>query len=168
MQNDTSERGGIADFDFLRGPWRVDNRRLRLRLQGNDDWETFTATQHNCALPGGIGNYDDFIAATWRPDYVGMSLRLFNPQTGLWSIYWLDNQTGGVDRAGLMLPPVVGKFTDGVGVFEGDDVLDGRPIRVRYTWSAIRSDSACWEQAMSDDGGRSWELNWRMLFQRIA
>jgi hypothetical protein len=168
MQNDTSARGGIADFDFLRGRWHVDNRRLRLRLQGNDDWETFTATQHNCALPGGIGNYDDFIAATWRPDYVGMSLRLFNPQSGLWSIYWLDNQTGGVDRAGLMLPPVVGKVADGVGLFEGDEVLDGKPIRVRYTWSSITSDSACWEQAMSDDGGRSWELNWRMLFQRVA
>lgn len=168
MHNDTPERRGSDDFDFLRGHWRVENRRLRLRLQDNHEWETFTATQTNCALPGGIGNYDDFIAPAWRPEYVGMSLRLFNPRTGLWSIYWLDNQTGGLDGAGLMLPPVVGKFADGVGVFEGTDVLDGKSVRVRYTWSAITADSACWEQAMSDDGGHSWEMNWRMLFQRIA
>ena len=168
MHSDTPARPGIDDFTFLRGRWRVENRRLRQRFQDHHEWDTFTALQTNCALPGGIGNYDDFIAAEWRPDYVGMSLRLFNPQTGLWSIYWLDNQTGGLDGAGLLLAPVVGKFDNGVGVFEGTDVLDGRPIRVRFTWSGISADSACWEQAMSDDEGRSWEMNWRMLVQRIA
>ncbi len=162
MNND-----GIHDFDFLLGRWRVDNRRLRKRLQNNDEWETFDATQHNQALPGGIGNFDDFIAASWRPGFVGMSLRLFNPQTRLWSIYWLDNNTAGLDTSGLLLPPVVGKFDQGVGVFECDDQLDGKPIRLRYTWSDITPDSARWEQAMSPDGGTTWEMNWRMLFQRI-
>jgi hypothetical protein len=168
MHCDTQQRPGIDDFNFLRGSWRVENRRLRVRFQDHHEWDTFTALQTNCALPGGIGNYDDFIAAEWRPEYVGMSLRLFNPQTGLWSIYWLDNQTGGLDGAGQMLAPVVGKFAHGVGVFEGADILDGKPIRVRFTWSAITADSACWEQEMSDDGGSSWELNWRMQFQRVA
>ncbi len=162
MNND-----GIRDFDFLLGRWRVDNRRLRKRLQNNDEWETFDATQHNQALPGGIGNFDDFIADSWRPGFVGMSLRLFNPQTKLWSIYWLDNNTAGLDTSGLLLPPVVGKFDQGVGVFECDDELDGKPIRLRYTWSDISPDSARWEQAMSPDGGATWEMNWRMLFQRI-
>jgi hypothetical protein len=162
MNND-----GIRDFDFLLGRWRVDNRRLRKRLQNNDEWETFDATQHNQALPGGIGNFDDFIAGSWRPGFVGMSLRLFNPQTKLWSIYWLDNNTAGLCTSGLLLPPVVGKFDQGVGIFECDDELDGKPIRLRYTWSDIAPDSARWEQAMSPDGGATWEMNWRMLFQRI-
>jgi hypothetical protein len=160
-------KDGIRDFDFLLGSWRVDNRRLRKRLQNNDEWETFDATQHNQALPGGIGNFDDFIADSWRPGFVGMSLRLFNPQTKLWSIYWLDNNTAGLDTSGLLLPPVVGKFDQGVGVFECDDQLDGKPIRLRYTWSDITPDSARWEQAMSPDGGATWEMNWRMLFQRV-
>ncbi|SFM26042.1 hypothetical protein [Rugamonas rubra] len=163
MNND-----GIRDFDFLLGRWRVENRRLRKRLQNNDEWETFDATQHNQALPGGIGNFDDFIADSWRPGFVGMSLRLFNPQTKLWSIYWLDNNTAGLDPSGLLLPPVVGKFDQGVGVFECDDELDGKPIRLRYTWSDIAPGSARWEQAMSPDGGATWEMNWRMLFHRIA
>lgn len=156
----------ISDFDFLLGHWNVSNRRLKKRLQGNDDWEVFDATQHNQRLPGGIGNFDDYIASAWRPDFVGMTLRLFNPQTACWSIYWLDNVTGGVDAMGLMLPPVVGRFSDGVGIFEGDDMLDGRPIRVRYTWSSAAGGSPQWEQAMSDDNGASWELNWRMCFTR--
>lgn len=167
MHSNDLQHAGIRDFDFLAGRWQVENRRLRKRLQGNDDWESFSATQHNCALPGGIGNYDDFIAADWRPDFVGMSLRLFNPATRQWSIYWLDNQTGGLDARGLLLPPVVGRFENGVGVFEGDDELEGRAIRVRYTWSDIEADSARWEQAMSADGGKSWEMNWRMLFTRV-
>lgn len=159
---------GIHDFDFLLGHWQVENRRLRKRLQQNQEWETFDATQHNQALPGGIGNFDDFIAASWRPDFVGMSLRLFNPQTGLWSIYWLDNHTAGLDKSGRLSAPVVGKFENGVGVFECDDELDSKTIRVRYTWSDIGQDSARWEQAMSPDNGSTWELNWTMLFQRLG
>lgn len=160
--------GGIRDFDFLLGHWRVENSRLRKRLQDSEEWETFDATQHNQGLPGSIGNFDDFVAENWRPGFVGMSLRLFNPQTRLWSIYWLDNNTAGLDKSGRLLPPVVGKFENAIGVFECDDELDGKPIRVRYTWSDIERDSAHWEQAMSPDGGETWEINWRMQFQRIV
>lgn len=157
-----------SDFDFLLGRWHVSNRRLKKRLEANEEWEEFEAFSHNRMLPAGIGNYDDFVAGSWRPGYVGLSLRLFSPQTGCWSIYWLDNQTGGLDQSGLLLNPVVGGFENGVGMFVGDDVLDGRPIRVRYTWRDIRPDSACWEQAMSDDAGQTWEMNWRMRFRRLA
>lgn len=158
---------GMDDFNFLLGHWRVQNRRLVRRLQGCDAWETFSASQFNQALPGGIGNIDDFVADSWQPGFVGLSLRLFNPQTQLWSIYWLDNQSAGLDRAGRLAAPVLGRFADGIGVFEGDDELDGRAIRVRYTWSAITADGARWEQAMSADGGRQWEVNWRMDFERV-
>ncbi|MCU6434073.1 hypothetical protein LPB67_09870 [Undibacterium sp. Jales W-56] len=168
MQTNHHNHDGIHDFDFLIGHWRVENRRLVKRLQDNHEWETFEATQYNQSLPAGIGNYDDFVAASWRPGFVGMSLRLFNPQTRLWSIYWLDNQSAGLNAAGVLLPPVVGKFENGIGVFECDDELDGKPIRVRYTWSDIQRDSACWEQAMSPDQGKTWEMNWQMRFQRIA
>lgn len=159
---------GIHDFDFLIGHWKVENHRLRQRLQNNQEWENFVATQHMRLLPGGIGNYDDFIADNWRPGFVGMSLRLFSPQTKLWSIYWLDNATAGLDKSGSLLSPVVGKFTNGIGVFECADELDGKVILVRYTWSDIKPDSARWEQAMSQDQGRSWETNWRMRMQRIV
>jgi hypothetical protein len=39
-----------------------------------------------------------------------------------WSLYWASVETG------EFLPPVVGAFSDGVGVFEGRDHLDGRPL----------------------------------------
>lgn len=91
-----------------------------------------------------------------------MSLRLFDPDMRRWSIYWADN------RAGVLQPPVVGAFADGVGVFAGADVCAGQAVVARFTWSAITATSARWAQAFSSDAGESWETNWVMLFERIA
>ena len=123
-------RDGAHDFDFQTGRWHVHNERLVKRLQGCTEWETFEATNRARLLPGGLGNMDEFHTDHW-PGFVGMSLRLYDPHTRLWSIYWASNQKGVLD------PPVVGSFSDGVGVFEGHDELDGRPIVVRFTWSDI-------------------------------
>lgn len=159
---------GRRDFDFWMGSWRIDNERLVERLKGSTTWERFEARGTAQPLPGGIGNFDDFVPIDWRPGYVGMSLRVFNPTTDLWSIYWLDNQTGGLDVVGHLLPPVVGRFTDGIGVFQGDDTFEGRPIRVRFVWSEITATGARWEQAFSPDGGVTWETNWVMRFTRLS
>lgn len=161
-----SNSSGQHDFDFLTGDWIVQNQRLKQRFAGSNDWESFSARQTNQPLPAGIGNYDDFVAADWRPDFVGMSLRVFNPVTQLWSIYWLDNQTGGLNPQGQLNPPVVGKFAAGIGTFTGDDVIDGRKVKVRYVWSNISTNAAHWEQAMSLDDGKSWEVNWKMALTR--
>lgn len=155
------------DFDFLMGPWRIRNSRLAHRLSGCTDWETFDATGTARPLPGGIGNYDDFIPATWKPGFVGMSLRVFSPVSRRWSIYWLDNTTGGVDPAtGLLQPPVLGGFRDGVGLFDGQEMFEGRPVRVRFEWSHMHTGAPRWQQAFSDDGGATWEVNWIMEFAR--
>ena len=156
-----------CDFDFLMGPWHIRNTRLVRRLVGCNDWEVFEATGTARALPGGIGNYDDFIPGTWKPGYVGMSLRVFSPASQRWSIYWLDNTTGGLDPAtGLLQPPVVGGFSDGVGIFEGQDMLGGRSVRVRFEWSHMHTGAPRWQQAFSGDGGTTWEVNWVMEFAR--
>ncbi|MCP9486902.1 MAG: hypothetical protein MSC30_13680, partial [Gaiellaceae bacterium MAG52_C11] len=57
-----------------------------------------------------------------------MSFRFFDATTRQWSIYWADSR-----RPGLLDPPVLGSFSGDVGVFEGGDTFDGRPIRVRFT-----------------------------------
>jgi hypothetical protein len=161
MSQPRPERDGSHDFDFQTGRWRIRNERLVKRLQGCTEWETFEAVQHARLLPGGLGNIDDFITDHW-PGFVGMSLRLYDPRTRQWSIYWATNQTG------TLYPPVVGAFHDGVGVFEGRDEENGQPVRVRFTWSNITPTSARWEQEFSPDEGRTWEKNWIMLMTREA
>jgi hypothetical protein len=72
--------------------------------------------------------------------------------------YWADS------RRGILEPPVVGSFDGDVGTFYGDDVFEGRPIRVRFLWT--RGASPRWEQAYSADGGKTWETNWTMDMTR--
>ena len=149
-----------GDFDFWMGSWNVRNRFLRERLQGSTDWEEFEATSVARPLLDGLGNEDEF-----RTDhdggFIGMSFRFFSPETKLWSIYWADSR-----RPGVLDPPVFGTFSGDTGVFEGTDVLDGRPILVRFTWFGVTTPEPSWEQAFSADGGESWETNWVMEFTR--
>lgn len=160
---DRGPRDGALDFDFLFGRWRVHNERLRRRLAGSTDWQCFDAIAECRPILGGAGNIDEFVTDEFEPTvFFGMTLRLFDRATQRWSLWWASNRKGGLE------PPVVGRFDDGVGRFEGDDVHAGRPVRVRFIWSDTGPDRARWEQAFSADGGRTWETNWRMHFARLA
>ncbi len=158
---DTAPLDGRHDFDFLHGHWRLANRKRVHLLDMASPWETFEAESTVRPLPGGIGNLDDFTSPTWRPGFVGMTLRIYSPQSRRWSLFWMSNRDGGLDPAtGLLQAPVVGAFHGDTGTFECDDVIDGIALRVRYTWQRIDADHAHWEQAFSRDGGRSWDTNW--------
>lgn len=155
------ETAGAHDFDFLHGSWRIANERLVSRLSNSDQRERFEAEGTCQPILGGIGNIDSFRprSGDWQ-GYEGAALRLYHPESGLWSIYWADTVL-----CGLTLP-VVGRFTDNVGEFFGDDTHGDRPVRVRFRWSGISPTTARWEQAFSADGGVSWETNWAMAFTR--
>jgi hypothetical protein len=154
-----STRDGSRDFDFWMGSWKVHNRRLRERLKGSTTWDEFGATARASQLLGGVGNQDVF-RTDFAGGFTGMSFRFYDKATGQWSIYWADS------RRGALEPPVVGSFAGDLGTFEGADVFEGRPIRVRFTWSRAQPASPRWEQAFSEDGGRTWETNWVMEMTR--
>ena len=156
-------RDGRDDFDFLVGRWTVAHRRLRQRLVGDTGWEEFGGVCESRPVVGGLANIDDNILELPAGTCRAATLRVFDPVAKLWSIWWVDG------RAPRLEPPVHGRFEDGVGTFLGDDVLDdGRPVRVRFTWSEITAHSARWNQAFSADGGATWEDNWTMRFGRVA
>ena len=77
----------------------------------------------------------------------GLTLRLYNPATAEWSLYWA-NASNGV----LSLPPTVGRFADdGSGAFYDEEEIAGRQVLVRYLWTDITPASAHFEQAFSTD-----------------
>jgi hypothetical protein len=156
-----AELPGREDFDFLIGRWAVRARRLKERLAGCDEWIEFDAELNAWPLLDGYANGDAF-RAQWCDGLVGTTLRLFDPHTGLWSIWWAGKANPVLDA------PVVGRFDGDRGVFEAEDVFDGRPILVRFVWSRVSSPHPRWEQAFSEDGGRSWETNWVMDYTRIS
>jgi hypothetical protein len=162
MTTSVSRRNGVGDFDFLVGTWDVVNHRLVKPLTGSTEWARIPATAvcHG-VLFGGAANLDEITFPT--EGFSGLTLRLYDPEAEQWSLNWVNS------RAGRLTPPVVGRFDeDGVGRFEGVDEFDGRPIRCRFLWSGITPTSARWEQAFSDDGGRTWEDNWVMEFSRVG
>lgn len=145
---------GVHDFDFLIGSWSVANRRLRQRFAGSRDWDHFPARLTARYILGGIGNTDEIAFPT--QGWTGATVRLFNTATKQWSLYWADS------REGVLFAPMSGGFDGERGVFYGDDMDDGKPIRVRFIWSGITPTSARWEQAFSLDGEQTWETNWVM------
>lgn len=150
------------DFDFFIGNWSVKHHRLKSRLNGCTDWETFDGQTTTCALLGGMGNLDDNILHLPVGSYRAVTLRTYDPVSDEWTIWWLDGR-----NPSDMDAPMRGRFREGRGEFFANDMLNGQPILVRFIWSDMTSTSARWEQAFSADNGIHWEINWVMTFTRL-
>ena len=150
-------------FDFLMGTWTVQNTFLAKRLQHSHEWLHFHSTDVERPLRTGTGNLEYYLTSHW-PHFIGMALRLYDPKTGKWTIYWSDNRFS----RGVLQPPVTGAFEGNQGVFEGPDHFNGEPIMVRYSWQDIDRSHARWTQAFSRDDGKTWEINWIMAFTRTS
>jgi hypothetical protein len=150
------------DFDFLIGSWTVRNRRLSNPLTGSTTWTEFDATSVCRKVWGGKANMDEFEADSPSGHIQGMTVRLYNPASRQWSLYWANSAKGALDV------PVVGGFENGRGEFYDQEVFEGRSIFVRYVWCDITERSARWEQAFSTDGGKTWETNWIMDLSRAG
>jgi len=150
-----------GDFDFQIGSWQVRHRRLKERLANCTEWEEFDGTSDMRPILGGNGNVEDNLLHIPGGTYRAIALRSYDPAQGIWAIWWLDARS-----PHALDVPVIGRFEDGVGHFYADDTLDGQPIRLRFIWSRTDTSTPRWEQAMSADGGESWEVNWTMDFTR--
>jgi hypothetical protein len=155
-------RNGQADFDFWFGSWKVRNRKLRERLKGCTEWDEFEGTVVTRPIWGGKANLDEYNAVGPSGPIEGTTLRLYDPQTGQWSLYW------GTSRSMVLDNPMIGEFRDGRGEFFGQEFHEGRAVYARFIWSNITPASCRWEQALSEDGGRTWETNWIMEFTRVS
>jgi hypothetical protein len=149
------------DFDFLPGKWKVYNRKLKARLAGSTEWDEFESELHMRKTLNGLGNIENYYASFDGKPFEGMAVRLFNPATKLWTIYWVDSNGCTMDEH-----PVTGSFEKGVGKFYANDVFNGKPVLVLYQWDATDLQHPKWSQAFSVDDGKTWEWNWEMKLTR--
>ena len=149
------------DFDFFAGKWKLLNRTLRKNPDGSSSWREFEATMEMQIVLNGIGNTDRFFTTVNGKPYEGMTIRLFNPKTRLWSIYWAESNLGT-----LGLPPVIGSFENKVGYFFSKDLINGKYLITIYRWDARVADKPVWSQGSSEDNGINWEWNWHMYFTK--
>ena len=148
------DHDGQHDFDFEFGSWTTELSRLVSPLSGSTEWAEYRGTSEVRPLWGGAANVVELDVEGPAGRIQAMSLRLYDPTSRQWSLHSASVRGGGIS------PPAVGRFRDGRGEFVSEETFDGRPIRVRFVVSDITPTSCRFEQAFSEDGGSSWELNW--------
>ncbi|HKD54387.1 MAG TPA: hypothetical protein VKB72_09195 [Steroidobacteraceae bacterium] len=149
---------GQRDFDFLLGSWKIHLKRRLRPLTGSNEWVEFDGTVVCRSIWKGLAEVEEFnVDSPEKKIFIqGLAVRLYNPKTHEWSIYWANRKNGVFDAA-----PQIGHFSNGHGEFYGQGTTeDGRPVYVRFAWSNITSSAPHFEQAFSADGGRTWEVNW--------
>lgn len=154
-------RDGQHDFDFEIGTWKTHlSRRLR-PLTGSKIWVEYEGTTVVRKVWDGRANLVELDVGGTEGGLQALSLRLYNPESRQWSLNFSNS------KSGTMSPPSIGEFKDGRGEFYSQETLNGRSILVRFVISDITADSCRFEQAFSDDGGKTWEVNWIAVDTRM-
>jgi hypothetical protein len=161
VQQIRAERDGQGDFDFEIGTWKTHLRRLQRPLTGSTTWIEYDGTTVVRKIWNGRANLVELDVNGPAGHIEALSLRLYNPESRQWS---LNFASGG---GGTMAVPSVGEFRNGRGEFYNQETLSGRAILVRFVISDITPNSCRFEQSFSDDGGKTWELNWIAVDTRV-
>lgn len=154
-------RDGASDFDFEFGTWRTHLRLLVAPLTGSNEWVEYEGTSVVSPVLDGRANLVELDVEGPAGRIQGLSLRLYDPNAGQWSLHYSSVRTGRLSA------PVVGHFQNGRGEFYGQERIGGRTVLVRFVISDITPTSARFEQAFSDDGGQRWEVNWIAVDTKI-
>ena len=151
------DRDGQHGFDFEFGSWKIHLKRLEGRLVGSTKWLEFDGTSVTRKVWSGLAQLEEFETDSPGGGHIeGMTLRLFDPKTRQWSIYWSTSKDGTIGV------PTIGEFKNGVGEFYDTEPSgpNGRHILLRFIWSKTNTASPHFEQSFSEDGGKTWEVNW--------
>jgi hypothetical protein len=148
-------RDGSHDFDWEIGTWKTHLKVLRHLGNGSTAWVEYQGTSVVRAIWNGRANMVELEVDGPGGHLEALNLRLYNPQSHQWSLNFANASVGAMPG-----PPTVGQFTHGRGTFYDMESIDGRPVLVRAVWSDVSQKSGHFEQAISDDGGKNWQVNW--------
>jgi hypothetical protein len=154
-------RDGQKDFDFEIGTWKTSLKRLVKPLSGSNDWVEYEGTTVVRKVWDGRANLVELDVKGAAGRIEALSLRLYNPESRQWSLNFANV------RGGVIAKPTVGEFKNGRGEFYNQEDFNGRAILTRFIISEITPDSCRFEQAFSDDGGKTWETNWIATDTRV-
>ena len=153
VQPTPTERDGQHDFDPLIGSWKYHLKRRLHPLTGSTTWVEFDGTGV-CRKVYDGASVDQIEVDGPTGHIEGLTLRVYNPQSHQWRLYWANRKIGILD------PPQIGQFKDGHGEFYAQDTINGKTILIRFDWTNMTTNMPHFEQSFSDDGGKTWEVNW--------
>jgi hypothetical protein len=154
-------RDGQHDFDFEIGTWKSHLSRRLHPLTGSTAWVQYEGTSVVRKVWDGRANLVELEVDGPAGHLEGLSLRLYNPQSHQWSLNYANANDGTLSQ------PAIGEFKNGRGEFIDQEPLNGRAILVRFVISDITPTSCHFEQSFSDDGGKTWEVNWITTDTRV-
>lgn len=155
------ERDGQHDFDWNIGAWKTHQSRLLHPLTGSHTWVEYDGTDVVRKIWGGRASLGEIEADGPAGHLEILSLRLYNPDTHQWSFNIARSGTGSMEK------PLIGEFKNGRGEFIDQETYNGKAILVRFSVSDITLTSCRFEQAFSDDGGKTWEVNFIVTETRV-
>ena len=91
-------------------------------------------------------------------DLQGISVSVYDPETGLWRQTWVDDEGGYLDFEG--------ELRDGEMTLSREATRQGERFLQRMVYFNIARDSFDWRWERSDDGGRTWTLLWPIHYER--
>jgi len=143
----SKERDGQHDFDFETATWKTHLSRLLHPLSGSTTWAEYEGTIVVRKVQDGRANLVELQADGPAGHIAALSLRLYNPQSRQWSLNFRQQQKRCTKPA--------------------QESFNGRAILVRFVISDLSPNSCRFEQAFSEDGGKSWEANWIATDSRL-
>jgi hypothetical protein len=154
-------RDGQHDFDWQLGSWKIHMQRLQHPLNGSTKWTELDGTVVVRKVWDGRANLAEIVTNGPSGHLEFLSMRLYNPQAHQWSLNFASSNSG------TLGVPMIGDFKNGRGEFYDQETFNGRMILVRFVFTADSPDSTRDEQSFSEDGGKTWELNWINTATRI-
>lgn len=150
----------MENFNPLEGVWTVESHSVKRRMAATNEWqENHMETEYRILLGGLVAINDTYGTFNGR-DMHGIMIRAYDPEKDEWQFHWMSR---GFPH---LTEQVRGRFENGVGVFYGTEINDGRKFNMRFRWKMITEDHAFWEQAYQDPETKAWEINWTLDLKR--
>jgi hypothetical protein len=148
------------DFDFEFGKWNAHLRLLPQRFVGSHAWVDYYGTLVVHPLWNGKANISELEVRNAKSRIEGGALHLYRPDERRWYIAFASSDSG------VLGVPCVGRFENGRGIFYDHERYKGRPVTVRFVFSNVTAHRFDFDQAFSQDNGKTWETNLIIKYTR--
>lgn len=134
------------DLDFWVGDWTVTDTTPKAKNP--------VGTNSISRIYGGKVVHENFKMGTFE----GQSWSVYNPKTKQWNQTWVDNSGGYIAMHSLKV--------------KGNLAIQTLPSKAkpnafnRMVFSNVKADSFTWVWEATQDGGKTWQLSWRLQYKR--